>query len=211
MTALSPRRDYRGPLARIPYPRGHARLAVLALVGAVLGLDLGWALSGADTGSLLYGLVDEPAHLATCAIALILLALCGRALSPIFIAAALLASVAIDLDHVPEHLGLDFLTSGTPRPYVHCALAVLLPLLAAAALPRWRPLLLGVAFGFAAHLARDLVTGPGVPLALPFSDSTVRLPYLLYAGALLAAALACLVPAAPAILRAARSSAGTRQ
>jgi membrane-bound metal-dependent hydrolase YbcI (DUF457 family) len=186
-------------------------VAVLALVGAVLGLDLGWALSGADTGSLLYGLVDEPAHLATCAIALILLALCGRALSPTFIAAALLASVAIDLDHAPQRLGFDFLTNGTPRPYVHCALVVLVPLAAAVFLPRWRPLLLGVAFGFAAHLARDLVTGPGVPLALPFSDSAVRLPYLLYAGALVAAAATCLVPAAPVRLRAARASACARR
>jgi inner membrane protein len=168
---------------------------VLALVGVVLALDLGWALSGADTGSLLYGLIDEPAHLATCAIALILLALCRRAPAPTFAAAALVASVAIDLDHVPQHLGFDFLTAGTARPYFHCALAVLVPLAAAIFLPRWRPLLLGVAFGVAAHLARDLVTGPGVPLALPFSDASVRLPYLLYAGGLVAVALACLLPA----------------
>jgi inner membrane protein len=186
-------------------------LAVLALVGIVLGLDLGWALSGADNGSLLYGLVDEPAHFATCAVALILLALCGRALSPTFVAAALLASVAIDLDHAPQQLGLDFLTAGTPRPYVHCALAVVVPVIAAALLPRWRPLLLGIAFGLAAHLARDLVTGPGVPLALPFSDSAVRLPYLIYAGALIAAALACLVPAPQNRLRAARSGLGERR
>lgn len=165
---------------------------MLVLVGVVLGLDLGWALSGADTGSLFYGLVDEPAHLATCAVALLLLALCGARLSSTFLAAALIASVAIDLDHAPQHLGFDFLTSGTPRPYLHCALAVLVPLVAAALLPRWRSLLLGVAFGLAAHLARDLVTGPGVPLALPFADAAVRLPYLLYAGALVAAALACL-------------------
>jgi membrane-bound metal-dependent hydrolase YbcI (DUF457 family) len=186
-------------------------VALLALVGAVLCLDLGWALSGANPGSLLYGLIDEPAHLATCVIALILLALCGRTLSPPFVAAALLASVAIDLDHVPQHLGLHFLTSGTPRPYVHCALAVLVPLAAAALLPRWRALLLGIAFGFAAHLARDLVTGPGVPLALPFSDSAVRLPYLLYVGALAGVAVACLVPAPQGKMGAARSGAGQRR
>jgi len=196
------------PLAQIPHPIGEARVAVLVLVGIVLGLDLGWALSGADTGSLLYGLIDEPAHLATCAIVVILLALCGRAIPLAFLAAALLASVAIDLDHVPQHLGLDFLTSGTPRPYIHSALAVLVPLVAAALLPRWRPLLLGIAFGFAAHLARDLVTGPGVPLALPFSDSAVRLPYVLYAGALVMAAAACLVPAPQGRIREAQPGDG---
>jgi len=71
-----------------------------------------------------------------------------------------------------------------------------IPALAAVVLPRWRPALLGIAFGFALHLARDLVTGPGVPLALPFSDASVRLPYLIYAGALGTAAVACLFAAA---------------
>jgi inner membrane protein len=182
-------------LSRIRNPGGEARLALLALVGVVLVLDLGWALSGAYTGSLAYGLIDEPAHLATCAIALILLALCGRSLTPTFVVAALVSSVAIDIDHLPQHLGFDFLTAGTSRPYLHCALAVIVPLLAALLLPRRRQLLLGIAFGVTAHLARDLVTGPGVPLALPLSDASVRLPYLLYAGGLVAVALACFLPA----------------
>jgi inner membrane protein len=177
---------------------------VLVLVGVVLGLDLGWALSGAYVGSPFYGFVDEPAHLATCALALIVLGLCGYALSPTFIGAALLASVAIDLDHAPQHLGVGFLTAGTPRPYLHCALAVIVPLLAAAMLPRWRPLLLGIAFGFAAHLVRDLVTGPGIPLALPFSDAAIRLPYALYAGALAAATLVCWFSVPQIRLKAAR-------
>jgi membrane-bound metal-dependent hydrolase YbcI (DUF457 family) len=191
-------RGYRGALARTRNPRREARVALLGLTGMVLALDAAWALSGSGTGSLSYGLIDEPAHLATCAIALILLALCGRSPAPTFVAAALVASVAIDLDHAPQHLGFGFLTAGTARPYFHCALAVLVPLAGAIALPRWRPLLLGVAFGFAAHLARDLVTGPGVPLALPFSESSVRLSYVLYVGAMAAMALACLVQASAA-------------
>lgn len=198
-------------MARVPRAPRELRLVVLALVGLVLALDLGWALSEAYDGSLAYGLVDEPAHLATCAVALIVLALCGRALAPTFVAAALLASVAIDLDHAPQHLGFDFLTAGTSRPYFHCGLVVVVALLAAAALPRWRLPLLGVAFGFAAHLARDLATGPGVPLALPFSDSSVRVPYLLYAGALVAAALACWVPVSQGRPRAARAGGGGRR
>jgi inner membrane protein len=198
-------------LARVPSAPRELRLVALALVGLVLGLDLAWALSGINDGSLLYGVIDEPAHLATCAVALILLALSGRALAPSFVLAALLASVAIDLDHAPQRLGFDFLTAGTQRPYFHCALVVLVALLAAAALPRWRVPLLGVAFGFAAHLARDLATGPGVPLGLPFSDSSVRLPYLLYAGALVAAALACWAPVPQGRPGAARSGGGGRR
>ncbi len=183
-------------MVRLPDSRSDYLVAVPALVGLVFVLDLAWSLSGVYTGSILYGLVDEPAHFATCAVAVCVLVLCGRELSRSFVIAALVASVAIDLDHVPQHLGLDFLTAGTSRPYLHCALSVLIPAVAAVALPKWRPVLLGIAFGFAAHLARDLVTGPGVPLALPFSEASVRLPYLLYAVALGAAAAACLLAAA---------------
>ncbi len=182
------------PLTLIRNPGWEPRRALPGLVAVVLMLDLGWALSGVYTGSLAYGLIDEPAHLATCAIALVVLALAGRTPTRTFAVAALIASVAIDLDHLPQHLGFDFLTAGTSRPYLHCALAVLVPLAGAIVIRRLRPLLLGVAFGFAAHLARDLVTGPGVALALPFSDASVRLPYVLYAGTLVAVAIACLLP-----------------
>jgi inner membrane protein len=196
-------------LVRLPDSRSDYLVAVPALVGLVFVLDLAWSLSGVYTGSILYGLVDEPAHLATCAVAVCVLVLCGRELSRSFVIGALVASVAIDLDHVPQHLGLDFLTAGTSRPYLHCALSVLIPALAAVALPKWRPVLLGIAFGFALHLIRDLVTGPGVPLALPFSEASVRLPYLLYAVALGAAAAACLFAAAR--LRPAPPDVGSRR
>jgi inner membrane protein len=198
-------------LVRLPDSRSDFLVAVPALVGLVFVLDLGWALSGVYTGSIFYGLVDEPAHFATCAVALCLVALSGRESSRTFVVAALVASVAIDLDHVPQHLGLDFLTAGTSRPYLHCALSVVIPALAAVALPRWRPALLGIAFGFALHLARDLVTGPGVPLALPFSDASVRLPYLLYAAALGTAATACLLAAARPRPRAVPPGVGSRR
>jgi inner membrane protein len=198
-------------LARLPDSRSALLVAVPALVGLIFALDLGWAISSIYTGSIFYGLVDEPAHFATGAIALSLVALSGRTLERRFVVAALVASVAIDLDHVPQHFGLDFLTAGTSRPYLHCALGVLIPALAAVALPKWRPVLLGIAFGFAVHLVRDLVTGPGVPLALPFSEASVRLPYLLYAGALGAAAAACLLAIAQPRLRATRAGFGSRR
>jgi hypothetical protein len=49
-------------------------VAVAALAGAVIALDLLWGLLVGPTGHLAYGLLDEPAHLATCAIALLALA-----------------------------------------------------------------------------------------------------------------------------------------
>src|SRR4051812_12458383 len=106
-----------GPLTLSADLAKDPRRAVPALVAVVLVLDLGWAESGAYTGSLAYGLIDEPAHLATCAVALIVLALIGNRPTRTFAVAALIASVAIDLDHLPQHLGFGFLTSGTSRPY----------------------------------------------------------------------------------------------
>lgn len=48
-------------------------MLAVALVGVVLLLDLLRSMLEGSTGSLSYGLVDEPAHLATCAVALLAL------------------------------------------------------------------------------------------------------------------------------------------
>jgi membrane-bound metal-dependent hydrolase YbcI (DUF457 family) len=170
-------------LSRLPLRRFEPALLAVALVGVVCGLDLLWALSGFSTGSLAYGLVDEPAHLATCAVALLaLVAVAGLRVSPSFCAAALFASVAIDLDHLPQYLGWDAITAGTPRPYAHSAIVVAVLLFAAlASRGRRRSIALGLAFGVGAHLLRDLATGPGIALALPFSTSPAQVPYPAYA------------------------------
>jgi membrane-bound metal-dependent hydrolase YbcI (DUF457 family) len=156
------------------------------LVGLVLGLDLLWALVSGPTDTLAFGLVDEPAHVATCAAALAALSsVLKRRPAAGFFIAALVASVAIDLDHLPQYLGWGGLTAGTSRPYGHSAVVVAAVLSAVlVSRPRWRPMLLGVAFGICAHLFRDVATGPGVPLGLPFSTSSMRVPYALYAGGL---------------------------
>ena len=174
-------------------------LLATALVAAVLALDLLWGLIAGSTGTIAYAPVDEPAHFATCLLALLaLVALTGSRLPLAFLTAALLASVAIDLDHLPGYLGSHLLTESTPRPYAHSLLAVLI-LLAVGLLARRRDLrlvFLGLAFGVAAHLLRDLSTGPGVSLFWPFSAGTVFVPYGVYAGALLVGLL--LVVTAPA-------------
>ncbi len=170
-------------------------LPAFALVGLVIGLDLLWGLFESTTGSIAYGLVDEPAHLATCAIALLALAaLTDSWLPGGFVAAALVSSVAIDVDHIPKYLGTHFLTGSLPRPYTHSALLVVVLLLLAWAISRrhLRQVLLGVAFGVSTHLLRDLATGPGIGLLWPLSGSPIEIPYLVYVVVLLAAATACL-------------------
>jgi membrane-bound metal-dependent hydrolase YbcI (DUF457 family) len=167
--------------------------AAAVLVGAVVSIDLLWSLLEGSTGALAYGLVDEPAHLATCAIVLLCaVALSGRRPAAAFLAGALAASVLIDLDHLPGYLGSQALEGTLPRPYTHSAATVLvLAALGLAARRRdLRALGLGVALGVSAHLLRDLATGPGVSLLWPVSEVPIRMPYAVYAGALVTMILA---------------------
>lgn len=164
------------------------RLAAL-LILAVLAADLAWSLIEGSTGRLAYALIDEPAHLATCALALIALAVVsGRVPSRRFAVSALVASTAIDLDHLPHYFGSQLLmASSMPRPYTHSLLLVAaLALLASRLRGDAREIALGLAFGVGAHLLRDLATGPGVPFFWPLSAGTVSIPYPAYALALLA-------------------------
>lgn len=158
-------------------------------------LDLLWGLIEGSTGTIAYALIDEPAHLMTCALVLIaLLALTGASLPWRFVAAALTASMAIDLDHIPGYLGSHLLTGSMPRPYTHSLLlvGVLAALGAAAKRRHLRQVLFGVAFGVAAHLLRDLATGPGVAFLWPAVIAPIKIPYVLYVGALAMTMIACL-------------------
>lgn len=166
------------------------RLTV-ALLAVVFAADLLWGLIADSTGSLAYGLADEPAHLATCAIGLLALLVAGAPVSRRFALAALLASTAIDLDHLPHYLGSHLLMgSSLPRPYSHGLVTV--AVLAGVGLclrGARREISLGLAFGVAAHLFRDLATGPGVPLFWPLTAAAVSVPYAVYAAVLLILAL----------------------
>jgi len=166
-----------------------------ALLGLVLVLDLAWSLSGQPSSDSEFGLVDEPAHFATALLLVIALASLLRAPPSVsFWAAALVASVALDLDHVPAYLGWDRLTEGVPRPYPHALLTpAALALIGLAARGRARQVALGAAFGVCAHLLRDLAFGGGVALLWPLSGNGMRLPYAAFATLLsLAAAVALL-------------------
>jgi inner membrane protein len=106
----------------------------------------------------------------------------------------------IDLDHVPFYLWGALLADPNGRPVTH-SLATVVVLLALSAVRRLRVPALGLALGVLLHLARDLATGPGVPLLWPLVDRSVLLPYAGYAVALTVIA----VIAALAALRASRA------
>jgi inner membrane protein len=125
--------------------------------------------------------LDDLAHVATAIIVALLLRP-----GPAFTAALIAGSVAIDADHMPAVLGWDVPNGGAARPY-HSLAAVALLLAVAALAPRARSLAAGLAVGIAAHLWRDLATGPGIPLTWPISAAAVRLPYVVYACSVAAA------------------------
>lgn len=161
-----------------------------------MALDALWALLVGSTGPVTYALVDEPAHLATCVVLLLAIAAVAGGRLPLpFVGAALIATMAIDIDHVPGLLGSHLITGGLPRPYSH-GLGTLAALLALAAVLKRGPqrqIALGLAFGVAAHLFRDVATGPGVPLLWPLSDGVVKMPYAVYAASLVALAAILMV------------------
>lgn len=167
-----------------------SRWAPLLLVPAVLLLDA--VLQARAWPVPVLGLLDEPAHLATAWLGLA--ALAPRALSHRAWWAALVASVAVDVDHLPLYLGNGAFSVDGGRPPTHSLLLVaLLALLAVPPRARW---LLGAAAGVVLHLTRDLVTGPGVPLLWPLADANLRLPYWPYAAVLVALAVAASARAA---------------
>ncbi|MBV9336932.1 MAG: metal-dependent hydrolase [Solirubrobacterales bacterium] len=169
------------------------RLRLLELSPATLTVAV-LALAGADWGSQLAGdslipggPLDEIAHLLTTL--LVFWAIGSRARAR-FLVPAMVASVAIDLDHIPGRLGADWLTAGTPRPYTHSLLAILVVLATAVLWPRRRDVLLGVAIGLAIHFWRDMAEGgSAVSLLWPISYHPFQYPHGVYVAVVAALVL----------------------
>jgi hypothetical protein len=144
------------------------RPSPLALTLAAAGLFLSdWGTQRAEGSTFPGGPLDETAHLLT---TLLVLWALGPKVSRRFVAPALVASVAIDADHIPDRLGVNWLTVGTPRPYTHSLLTILAVLLGALLWRRRRTLLLGFAIGLTLHFWRDMAEqGTGVSLLWPVS------------------------------------------
>jgi membrane-bound metal-dependent hydrolase YbcI (DUF457 family) len=159
---------------------GLSPLALLVACAILLLAD--WATRLAGDSVIPGGPLDETAHALTTLIACSVL---SRAARHRFLIPALVASVAIDADHVPGSLGVNWITQGTPRPYPHSLLTPSMILLLAWLWPRRRDVLLGVAIGLAWHFLRDVgENGSGVSLLWPLSDHVFTLPHRLYLGAI---------------------------
>jgi inner membrane protein len=165
------------------------RLSARTLGAAVVGLVAAdWAFRLAGDSVFPGGLLDEIAHVLT---TLIVLWALGPWIWDRFALPALVASVAIDLDHVPGQLGDEFLTRGTSRPYTHSLLTIAVVLVAAALWRSRRDVMLAIALGLAIHFSRDMSEADaGVALLWPFSDHSFTLwhaGYLIVMGLFAAA------------------------
>jgi hypothetical protein len=126
------------------------------------------------------GPVDEIAHLCTAALGLLVLARFIDAPRRFFVA-ALIASVAIDVDHIPMYLGL--LGTHSQRPVTHSLSTVAVFVAAAALSRRHRAVLAGVATGLILHFARDIGEGyPGVRVFWPLQDTSWMFSYRWFLG-----------------------------
>ena len=150
----------------------------LLLAGVALAFDA--ADRRIPFGVWTTGPVDEVAHLATAALGLLVLARFIDAPRRFYVA-ALIASVAIDADHIPLYLGL--LGNQAQRPVTHSLSTVAVFVAAAAASRRYRPVLAGVATGLVLHFARDIAEGyPGVRVFWPLQDTSWMVSYRWFLG-----------------------------
>jgi inner membrane protein len=117
------------------------------------------------------GVGDETAHLATTA--LLLAPFAARVDTPVVLA-ALVGSVALDVDHVPVYARL---LSDDRRPGTH-SIATPAVVAAIGCLPglrrEQRRVVWGLCAGLASHLLRDVLTG-GAPLLWPWSSRILGL------------------------------------
>jgi inner membrane protein len=150
----------------------------IMLAGVALGFDA--ANRRMDFGLLSTGPLDEVAHLATAALGLLVLA-CLIDVPRRFYVAALVASVATDLDHIPLYLGL--LPDRGQRPVTHSLATVAVFVGAAAVNRRHRAVLAGVAVGLLLHFARDTAEGPpGVRMLWPLQQTAWTASYWWFLG-----------------------------
>lgn len=164
------------------------RIPLVAGIGILLILIADLFTTRVRVSQPVDAVFDEPAHIAT---GLLLLGMLPLALRIRYgsdgLLGVLLGSVLIDIDHLPQEFGYEFLTRGTDRPYPHALLTLLIVLIIAALLSgTWRRIGWGFAFGLAAHFLRDLATNR-VPLGWPVTNHGFHLPYGFYAAIMLLA------------------------
>ncbi len=158
-----------------------SRLLAAASVAVIAGADA--VIRFRPPRWILIAAFDHPAHLATAALIALNAPPRSRSWHAGFMAGALLP----DADHVPLALAEEKPGMMDSRPSTHCAAATV-PLFVLAR-ATGSDVISGAAWGTVTHLVRDIAVGPGVPLWSPVRRHDVRVPYPLYATALLALAL----------------------
>ena len=145
------------------------------------------------------GPLDEVAHFATAALGLLVLE-CFVDIPRRFYVAALVASVAIDLDHIPLYLGL--LGNQDQRPVTHSLATVIVFVVAAVASRGHRAMLAGASIGLVLHFARDIAEGPpGVRMLWPLQQTAWSASYWWFLGMIIAFTVARLILVAARIPR----------
>jgi inner membrane protein len=168
------------PVSRWAYP----------ILLAVVALLLDAAERRIPFGILRTGPLDEAAHLATAGLGLMVVA-CFIDVPRRFYVAALIASVAIDADHIPVYLGL---LNESQRPVTHSLTTVLVFVVAAVVSRRHRAVLAGMATGLVLHFARDIAEGPpGVRILWPLQQTAWTASYWWFLGMIVALTLARLM------------------
>jgi hypothetical protein len=167
---------------------GRQRIPLLAVIGILLIFIADLFTTRVRVSQPVDAVFDEPAHIAT---GLLLLGMLPLALRIRYgldgLLGVLLGSVLIDIDHLPQEFGHEFLTRGTDRPYPHSLLTLFIVLIIAALLSgAWRRIGWGFAFGLTAHFLRDLATNR-VPLGWPVTNHGFHLSYDYYAAIMLLA------------------------
>ncbi len=126
------------------------------------------------------GIFDWTAHIGT---SLLILNLLPQRWRRPILPAALIFSVVIDADHIPQRLFHSYvLTEGTPRPYTHSWVTPAAALLIALVWPKHRAFFIGAAVGLCLHFFRDLAEEPGsgVSLFWPFTKHAYHYSHPLY-------------------------------
>jgi hypothetical protein len=158
--------------------RNPGAAAKTALVAPIVIAATDYLRRRVDRPLMVVGGLDEIAHLATG-----ILAITGLARQrPRFAGSLLVASVAIDLDHIPSYMGIKWLNRGTPRPYPHSLLTLLIVAMHGTLWRGQRLAILGVFAGIALHFWRDLSEpGGGVALLWPLTKRSFSVAYAWYA------------------------------
>jgi inner membrane protein len=164
----------------------HRRVLALSpttlLVATILLAASDWGARLAGETVFPGGPLDEIAHVLT---TLLVFWALGPRVCKRFLVPALIASAAIDLDHIPGRLGAEWLTAGTQRPYSHSLLTIAVVLAIAQFSRRRRDLALGIAIGLVFHFWRDMGEGgSGVSLLWPISYHSFQYPHGVYVAAI---------------------------